>query len=70
VTESENRKLMRCVREACAVHVSPILALVGPGRWQIVDGAGAALGDAGPTPLAAWESAAKRVWAEQPAEGK
>jgi hypothetical protein len=56
-----NRDLFRFILEVMAVHDAPLLALVGPDRWQIVTAEGATISDEGDTPYNAWESASERV---------
>lgn len=56
-----NRNLNRYIMEVLAVHDAPLLAVVAPGRWQIVDADGRAIGGEAATPYLAWQSAAEKV---------
>lgn len=56
-----DRDLFRFILEVMAVHDAPLLALVGPDRWQVVSAEGVTLSDEAETPYRAWKSAAERV---------
>ncbi len=58
---TDNRRLMRAIITVCDAHESPVLALVGANRWQVVSATGEPLGNEAKTPVLAWESAAKGV---------
>lgn len=56
-----DRRLMRAIITVCDAHESPVLALVGANRWQVVSAEGEPLGEPAASPVLAWESAAKAV---------
>jgi hypothetical protein len=58
---NNNRDLFRFIMEVMAVHDSPLLALVGPDRWQVVTAEGVAIAEPEDTPYRAWKGAAERV---------
>lgn len=56
-----HRDLSRFILAVLARHESPLLALVGINRWQIVSEDGEPLSAEETTPYKAWKSAAERV---------
>jgi hypothetical protein len=56
-----DRDLFRFILEVMAAHDAPLLALVGPDRWQIVTAEGVAIAEAEDTPYRAWKGASERA---------